>query len=129
MAKDKKYNLEQRARRAAPPVAKATLRNVRIGHRKLRLSVDLVRGRQVETALQILQFDKRKGSAIVHKLLTSAVANAREAQSANVDRLWVTDAYVDTARTMKRTLPRARGSADQLLKRSSHVTVVVGEQK
>ena len=109
-------------------LASATLRHVRISPQKARLMVDLIRGKQVEPALQILRFNPRKGARLVEKLLNSAIANAREVKGADVDKLWVTQGWVNAGRTIKRYMPRARGSANTILKRSSHITVVVGEK-
>ena len=108
--------------------ASATLRHARMSAQKARLVINLVRGKQVEPALQILQYSPKKGSALVEKLLRSAIANARERAGLDVDKLWVTGGWVNEGPTMKRFMPRARGSADQIRKRSSHITVVVGEK-
>jgi large subunit ribosomal protein L22 len=76
----------------------------------------------------VLQYSPKKGARLIEKLLSSAVANAREHQGADIDRLWVTGAWASEGRKMKRFMPRSRGSADQIEKRSSHITVVVGER-
>ncbi len=107
--------------------ASATLRHVRISPQKARLVVNLVKGKQVEQALQILRFSSKKGAALVEKLLRSAIVNARETTGADVDKLWVTQGWANSGRTIKRFMPRARGSANQILKKSSHITIVVGE--
>ena len=108
------------------PIASATIRQVRISPQKLRLIVDLIRGKQVEPALQILKYSPTKGAKIAHKLLSSAIANARENAGADVDKLWVMRGTVDTAKTLKRYMPRAHGRADMLSKRSSHMTLTLG---
>lgn len=107
--------------------ARATLRHVRISPRKVRLVVELIKGKQVEPALQILQHTPKKAARITEKLLKSAIANARENEGADVDKLWVTQGWVDMGKTMKRFIPRAQGRATPLRKRSSHITLVVGE--
>ena len=108
--------------------ASATFRHVRLSAQKARLVINLVKGEQVEPALQILQFSPKKGAVLVEKLLRSAIANARERAGLDVDKLWITGGWVNEGPTMKRFMPRARGSADQIRKRSSHITVVVGEK-
>ena len=113
---------------AALTGASATLRHVRLSAQKARLVVNLVRGKQVEPALQILQYSPKKGAVLLEKLLRSAIANARERAGLDVDKLWVTGGWVNEGPTMKRFMPRARGSADTIRKRSSHITVVVGEK-
>ncbi len=109
-------------------VARASVKHVRISPQKLRLVVDMIRGMQIEPALQVLQFSSNKGAAMALKLLKSAVANAKEKGGIDVDALWVSAIFVDAGRTMKRIMPRAQGRADQIHKRSSHMTVVVGEK-
>lgn len=103
------------------------LRHVRIAPRKARLVINLVKGKQVEHAMRVLTFDKTKGAALVKKLLQSAIANARENHGADVDKLWVSGGWVNEGRTMKRFMPRARGSATEIRKRSSHITLCLAE--
>ncbi|RMG42785.1 MAG: 50S ribosomal protein L22 [Candidatus Dadabacteria bacterium] len=109
-------------------LARATLNQVRIAPRKARLVLNMIKGKQVEPALHILRLSPRKGARILHKLLTSAIANAREHKGANVDDLWVTGGWVNMGRTMKRYMPRAQGRATPIRKRSSRITVIVGER-
>lgn len=123
MAKKTKTNSSKNAE-----VATATLRHIRMSPRKARLVVDLIRGKQVEPALAILKFSPKKGAKLAHKLLESAVANARQQQRADVDTLWVTKSWVDEGRTLKRYMPAAHGRANPIRKRSSHMTIVVGEK-
>lgn len=108
-------------------VAKASLTNARIAPQKARLVLDLVRGKQVEPALQILDHSNKKGAAIVARLLRSAVANASEHAGADVDTLWVSSATADMARTLKRFLPRAQGRATKIRKTNSHIKLTLGE--
>ncbi|MCY4269107.1 MAG: 50S ribosomal protein L22 [Gammaproteobacteria bacterium] len=105
----------------------ARLRGARISAQKARLVADQIRGKQVEDALQLLTFSTRKGAAIIHKLLNSAIANAEHNESADVDELKVATIYVDEARTMKRIRPRAKGRADRIFKRSCHITITVAD--
>lgn len=109
-------------------VAKATLRDIRMSPRKARLVIDLIRGKQVEPALSILKFSPKKGAKLAHKLLESAVANAREHARANVDSLWITKGWVDEGKTLKRFMPAAHGRANPIRKRSSHMTIILGEK-
>ena len=108
--------------------ARASTRYVRVTPQKLRLVVDLIRGKNVETALGILEFTPKRGAKIVAKALKSAVANAEHGTRVDVDKLFVKRAYVDEGPTQKRSLPRAHGRATPVFKRSSHVTVVVDER-
>jgi len=107
---------------------RVTLRHVRISPQKARLVLALIKGKQVEPALQVLQFSPKKGARIMSKLLRSAIVQAKEVKGADVDRLWVTGGWVGMGRTIKRYMPRARGSAFEIRKRSSHITVVVDEK-
>lgn len=102
-------------------VASATLSQVKISPRKLRLVVDLVRGKHIEEALQILRFLPKKGAEIAEKLLLSAISNARETTNADIDSLYIGRVTVDMGKTMKRFMPRAQGRATQILHRSSCV--------
>ena len=118
-----KSKTEQRAY-----VARATAERVRISARKARLLLALIKGQQVEPALNLLQHTPRKGAKIVSKVLRSAIANARESSGADVDKLWVTGCWADMGKTLKRWLPRAHGRATPLRKKSSHITILLGER-
>lgn len=109
--------------------AKAVARTVRIAPRKARLVVDLIRGKQVGEAIAILKHTPKAASPIVEKLLKSAVANAEHNYDMDVNNLLVSKVYVDEDPTMKRFRPRAQGRASQINKRTSHITIVVSEQK
>lgn len=95
---------------------------------KARLVADQIRGKSVESALEILQFSGKKGAQIIKKLLESAIANAEHNDGADIDELKVSTIYVDEGMTMKRIRPRAKGRADRILKRSCHITVKVAEK-
>ena len=90
--------------------------------------MDLVRGKPVDEALNVLKFLPNLAALIIRKTLTSAVANANEAE-ADVDRLYVRDIFVGKGPVMKRFQPKDRGRAHPILKRTSHVTVVVEESR
>jgi len=96
----------------------------RISPTKARLVMDLIKGKSVSDASTILQMSKRRGAVLIKSVLDAAVANADQAE-ANVRRLVVTDARVDSGPTMKRFQPKDRGRAHQILKRTSHLTVGV----
>lgn len=105
----------------------ARLRFARLSPQKGRLVADQIRGLPVEKALEILAFSPQKGSAIIKKVLESAIANAEHNNGADVDELSVKTVFVDQGPTMKRIRPRAKGRANRILKRTSHITVAVGE--
>ena len=98
----------------------------RMSARKVRLIVDLIRGREVQDALNILKFTPNRAAPMISKVLTSAIANANEAE-ADVERLFVSEARVDEGPTMKRFRPKDRGRAHPILKRTSHIVVTVDE--
>lgn len=106
---------------------RAKLRYLRVSPRKTRLVVDLVRGKGVEEAINILTFTRRAASEPVRKLIESALANA-EAVDANIDALYVQRIYVDEGPTLRRFRPRAQGRATRINKRTSHVTCVLAER-
>ena len=106
----------------------AKLKGARLSAQKARLVADQIRGKSVESALEILQFSGRKGADIIKKVLESAVANAEHNEGADVDELTVSTIFVDEGMTLKRIKPRAKGRADRILKRSCHITVKVSEK-
>jgi len=108
--------------------AKAIARNIRITPRKVRLIVDVIRGKRVGDALSILKFMPQHASKTVEKLLRSAIANAEQKNISDVDKLKITKGYVDQGPTMKRVMPRAMGRANIIKKRSSHITLVLGDE-
>lgn len=106
----------------------AKLKGARMSAQKARLVADQIRGKSVESALEILQFSGRKGADIIKKVLESAIANAEHNDGADVDELKVSTIFVDEGMTMKRIKPRAKGRADRIFKRSCHITVKVAEK-
>jgi large subunit ribosomal protein L22 len=100
----------------------------RISPQKARLVADLIRGKSVDQALEILTFRNKKAAVLVKKVLESAIANAEHNEGADIDDLNVAKIFVDEGPTMKRIMPRAKGRADRILKRSSHITVVVADR-
>nr|MBO6294265.1 50S ribosomal protein L22 [Schwartzia sp. (in: firmicutes)] len=108
--------------------AKAVAKFVRIAPRKVRIVMNLIRGKNVADAFAILKFTPKVGADVIEKVLKSAVANAENNFDMNVDKLYISSAYVDQGPTLKRIHPRSRGQAFSIFKRTSHVTVVVAEK-
>jgi len=100
----------------------------RTSAQKARLVADQIRGLPVETALNILTFSDKKAADLVKKVLDSAIANAEHNEGADIDELKVAKIFVDEGPTMKRIMPRAKGRADRILKRSSRITIVVSDR-
>ena len=108
--------------------SKAVAKFVRITPRKVRVVLDLIRGKNVAEAFAILKFTPKAGAVVVEKVLRSAVANAENNYDMDVDKLVIKTAFADDGPTMKRIHPRSRGQAFKFLKRTSHVTIVVDEK-
>ena len=108
--------------------AKAVAKYVRIAPRKVRVVMDLIRGKNVAEAFAILKFTPRGASPVIEKVLNSAIANAENNFDLDAENLVVTEAYVNEGPTLKRFRPRAKGSASPINKRTCHVTVVVAEK-
>ena len=104
------------------------LRFARISPQKTRLIADQIRGQSVEKALQTLTFSPKKAAGIVKKVLESAIANAEHNEGADIDELKIAKVYVDEGPTYKRMQARAKGRGNRILKRTSHITVVVGDK-
>ena len=104
------------------------LRYARISPQKCRLVADQIRGLPVDQALQNLTFSTKKAATIVKKILESAIANAEHNEGADIDDLKVSTVFVDEGPTMKRIQPRAKGRAYRILKRTSHITVMVADR-
>jgi large subunit ribosomal protein L22 len=109
--------------------ASAKLSSVRLSPRKTRLVVDMVRGKQIQDALNILRFSPQPSAKLISKLLSSAVANAEQKGASDVDRLFVKTISVDGGAVLKRFLPRAMGRASKIRKPTSHISVVLAEKK
>jgi large subunit ribosomal protein L22 len=107
--------------------ATAVAKRLRLAAQKARLVVDMVRGKPVAQALDILNFANQKGAELVKKVLESAIANAENNEGADVDELRVHRIFVDEGVTMKRIMPRAKGRADRISKRTCHITVTVSD--
>jgi large subunit ribosomal protein L22 len=107
--------------------ARAVAKYVRTAPRKVRLVADIVRGKKVEEALHILAFTPKSGAKVVTKVIKSAVANAVQKKGIDVDTLFVKRIMVDGGPSLKRIRPRPMGRANRILKRTSHITVVLEE--
>ena len=107
--------------------ALAKHRFARTSPQKARLVADQIRGLHVEKALEVLSYSTKKAADLMKKVLESAIANAEHNDGADIDELRVAKVFVDEGPTMKRIKPRAKGRADRVLKRSSHITVVVAD--
>jgi len=105
----------------------AKLSTARLSAQKARLVADQIRGKGVEEALELLTYSPKKGAAIIKKVLNSAIANAEHNEGVDIDELKVSTIFVDEAMTLKRLMPRAKGRADRILKRSCHITVKVAD--
>jgi len=108
--------------------SKAKLRHVRVSSQKARLVANLVRGKDVSEAIEVLTFVQKKSAPIIRKLVESAIANAeqaaeRERQELDIDELYVKTIFVDQGPTLRRFRPRAQGRATRVLKHTSHITV------
>ncbi len=108
-------------------ISMATLNNFKTSPRKARLVVDLVRGKKVGRAIDILEATDKKTAPVLKKLILSAVANASEKAKIDIDELFIKSAYVNEGRTIKGMMPRARGSASPIRKRHSRITVLLDE--
>ena len=107
----------------------AKLSYARISVQKACFVLDAIRGKDVQTAMAILEYNPRYGSQIIKKLLASAIANAENNQGLNPENLYVAECYANQGPTMKRVRPRAQGRAYRILKRMSNITVVLDEKK
>ena len=108
--------------------AKATLKYARISPRKVKIVLDLIRGKDAGTAMAILKNTHKGASEYLIKLLGSAIANAENNFHMDPSKLYVSECFVCPGPTLKRIMPRAKGSADRILKRTSHVTIAVEER-
>ena len=129
MAKGHRYQIkrERNANRDTRPSAR--LAYARVSVQKACFVVDAIRGKDVATALAILEYNPRYASSIIKKLLESAIANAENNNGMNVENLYVAECYANKGPTMKRVRPGAQGRAYRIEKRMSHITIVLDEKK
>ncbi|AKZ65877.1 50S ribosomal protein L22 [Candidatus Palibaumannia cicadellinicola] len=102
-------------------------RYARSSAQKLRLVAELVRTKKVDQALNILNYTNKKAAVLVKKVIESAIANAEHNYGADIDNLKISKIFIDVGPSIKRILPRAKGRADHIIKRTSHITVVVSD--
>lgn len=110
-------------------VARAYLRYARISPRKVKIVLDLIRGKDAATAMAILKNTPKSASEYLVKLLASAVANAENNFGMDVSKLYVSECFASAGPTLKRIMPRAQGRAFRIMKRTSHVTLAVKEKE
>lgn len=103
-------------------------RQARSSAQKVRLIINLIRNKKVPEALNILTYTKKKAAVLVKKVLESAIANAEHNDGIDIDQLKIKKIFVNEGSTMKRMMPRAKGRADRILKRTSHITVIVSDR-
>ena len=106
---------------------KANLRGVRLSAQKGRLVADLIRGRSVEQALNLLAFSPKRGAKVVRKVVESAIANAEHNDGADIDALKIKTIHVEEGTSLKRFSARAKGRGNRILKPTCHIYVTVGE--
>lgn len=109
--------------------AKAYVRNVRIAPRKVKILCDLIRGKDAGTAAAVIMNTPKAASEIMIKLLKSCVANAENNHNMDTDKLYISQVFVTPGPVMKRVMPRAQGRAFRILKRTSHITMVLAEKE
>ena len=109
--------------------ARATLSRARISARKVKIVIDLIRGKDVNEALAILKFTPKAASPLVEKLLKSAIANAENNHNMDVSKLYVAEIYANQGETMKRIRAATQGRANRIRKRTSNITVVLKERE
>ncbi len=117
---------ERNANKDTRPSAK--LSYARVSVQKACFVLDAIRGKDVETAIGILTYNPRYASSVILKLLNSAIANAENNNNMDVSKLYIAECYANSAPTMKRIHPRAQGRAYRILKRNSHITIVLDER-
>lgn len=108
-------------------IAKAELRHARISARKVKIVIDLIRGKKASEAIATLKYTNKAAAPIVEKLVKSAIANAVNNHQMDESKLYVSEIFANQGPTMKRIMPRAKGSANRIRKRTSHITVVLKE--
>ena len=119
---------KQEVQETIVPEAVATLKYARISSRKVKIVIDLIRGKSVDEALAIVKYTPKAASEIIEKLLKSAIANAENNHNMAHEKLYVAEVYANQGPTLKRIRPAAKGSAVRIRKRTSHITIVLRER-
>ncbi len=109
--------------------ARAILKDARISPRKVKIVLDLIRGKDYDVAMATLKHTPKAACEYLEKLLKSAAANAENNHNMDKDNLYVSECYVTAGRTLKRIIPVSRGRANRILKRTSHITLVLKEKE
>ena len=107
---------------------RAIAKYIRISSRKVKIVIDLIRGKQVDEALAILMYTPKSAAPVVEKLLNSAIANAENNLNLDRESLYVAEVFADQGPTLKRYWARSHGRADQILNRTSHITVILDQK-
>ena len=128
MAKGHRSQIKRERNAQADKRPSAKLSNARVSAQKACFVLDAIRGKDVQTALGIVTYNPRYASTLIKKLLESAIANAENNNNMNRDNLFVEECFANVGPTMKRVKPRAQGRAYRILKRTSHITIVLNER-
>ncbi len=128
MAKGHRSEIKRKRNAEKDTRPSAKLSFARISTQKACFVLDAIRGKDVETAIGILTYNPRKASSVILKLLNSAIANAENNNNMDTSKLYIAECYASAAPTMKRIKPRAQGRAYRILKRNSHITIVLDER-
>ena len=128
MAKGHRSQIKRERNANADTRPSAKLSFARVSSQKACFVLDAIRGKDVQTALGILAYNPRYASTVIEKLLKSAIANAENNNGMDVNKFYIAECYANNAPTMKRIQPRAQGRAYRILKRMSHITVVLDEK-
>ena len=128
MAKGHRSQIKKERNEIKDPRPQAHLKYIRISDTKARIVLDQIKGKDVATAIGILTYSPRYASAVINKLLKSAIANAENNLGISADNLYVEEVFANQGPTMKRIRPKARGMAFRIKKRSSHLSIILNER-
>ncbi|CAL4323423.1 50S ribosomal protein L22 [Buchnera aphidicola] len=106
----------------------AKCKKIRSSPQKIRVIANFIRGKNIKKAFQILSFNAKKSSFLLKKVLFSAISNAEHNYGIDLEKLKIKKIFIDNGPTLKRTMPRAKGKSDKILKRTSHITVILSEK-